>query len=47
VLHDRALTALAGTRPRNPKQLLEIDGIGPAKVEKFGQAILEICAARN
>jgi superfamily II DNA helicase RecQ len=45
VLHDRTLTALAGMRPENRKQMLEIDGIGPAKVEKFGEAILEICAA--
>ena len=45
VLHDRAISALAGMRPRNPKQLLEIDGIGPAKVEKFGEAILRLCAA--
>jgi superfamily II DNA helicase RecQ len=47
VLHDRSLTALAGRRPQNRNQMLEIDGIGPAKVEKFGEAILEICAARK
>jgi superfamily II DNA helicase RecQ len=45
VLHDRTLTALAGMRPGNQKQMLEIDGIGPAKVDKFGEAILAICAA--
>jgi RecQ family ATP-dependent DNA helicase len=45
VLHDRTLTALAGRRPENQNQMLEIDGIGPAKVEKFGEAILAICAA--
>jgi superfamily II DNA helicase RecQ len=44
VLHDRTVTALAQTRPGNPNQLLEIDGIGPAKVEKFGEAILGLCA---
>jgi superfamily II DNA helicase RecQ len=43
VLHDRTLTALAQARPANPRQLLEIDGMGPAKVEKFGAAILELC----
>jgi ATP-dependent DNA helicase RecQ len=47
VLHDRALAALAQARPANARQLLEIDGIGPAKVEKFGEAILGICAAAN
>ncbi len=43
VLHDRTLTALAQARPANPRQLLEVDGIGPAKVEKFGEAILGMC----
>jgi superfamily II DNA helicase RecQ len=44
VLHDRTLTALARRRPQNQNQMLEIDGIGPAKVDKFGEAILAICA---
>jgi RecQ family ATP-dependent DNA helicase len=44
VLHDRTLAALAQARPRNPRQLLEIDGMGPAKVERFGEAILTLCA---
>jgi superfamily II DNA helicase RecQ len=43
VLHDRTLNALAQARPRNPNQLLAVDGMGPAKVEKFGSPILEIC----
>lgn len=43
VLHDRALNAVAQRRPSNPNQLREIDGIGPAKVEKFGEAILMQC----
>jgi ATP-dependent DNA helicase RecQ len=45
VLHDRTLTAVAAARPANAGQLLEIDGMGPAKVEKFGEAILKLCAA--
>jgi ATP-dependent DNA helicase RecQ len=43
VLHDRTLTAIAAARPANTWQLLEIDGMGPAKVEKFGAAILGLC----
>ena len=43
VLHDRAVKALAQARPRNPNQLLEIDGIGPGKAERFGEEILGIC----
>ncbi len=45
VLHDRTLTAVARVRPANPKQLLEIGGMGPATAERFGQAILGLCAA--
>jgi RecQ family ATP-dependent DNA helicase len=44
VLHDRTLAAVALARPRNLRELLDVDGIGPAKVEKFGAAILEMCS---
>ena len=47
ILHDRTLTAVALACPDNPRQLLDIDGIGPAKVQKFGSAILEICGAKS
>jgi superfamily II DNA helicase RecQ len=44
VMHDRTLNALAAVRPRNPRELLEIDGIGPTKVERFGEQLLQLCA---
>jgi ATP-dependent DNA helicase RecQ len=43
VMHDRTLNGVAQARPANPRELLEIDGMGPAKVERFGEAILGIC----
>lgn len=43
VLHDRTLQAVALSRPADPAQLLAIDGIGPAKAERFGEAILKLC----
>ena len=43
VLHDRTLRAIAHVRPTTPNQLQEISGMGPAKVDKYGQQILEIC----
>ncbi len=46
VLHDRTLTALAEARPKNPKELLRIDGIGPAKVERFGDELLRLCSGK-
>ena len=44
VMHDRTLQALAAARPCNPRELLQIDGIGPAKVERFGEKVLALCA---
>jgi superfamily II DNA helicase RecQ len=43
VLNDRTLIGVANARPGTPNQLLAVDGIGPAKVEKFGAAILHLC----
>jgi superfamily II DNA helicase RecQ len=43
VMHDRTILAVARKRPGNPRELLGIDGIGAAKAEKFGEAILAIC----
>ena len=43
VLHDRTLHAIAHARPRTPNQLQEISGMGPAKVEKYGEQILAVC----
>jgi superfamily II DNA helicase RecQ len=45
VLHDRTLAALAQARPANPRQLLEVSGMGPMKAARFGEAILELCSA--
>ena len=46
VLHDRTLNALAAHRPSTPHELLSIDGMGPSKVGRFGDAILELCSNR-
>jgi superfamily II DNA helicase RecQ len=47
VLHDRTLQAVALQRPASVAQVLAIDGIGPAKAERFGEAILKLCAASS
>jgi RecQ family ATP-dependent DNA helicase len=46
VLHDRTLSALAAARPSTPHELLAIEGMGPSKVGRFGDAILELCGSR-
>ena len=45
VLQNRALIAVAATRPANDDQLLAIPGIGPTTVKRFGAALLRIVAA--
>ena len=47
VLQDRTLAVLAQVRPMNRNQLLTIEGIGSAKVEKFGDAILGLCGGAD
>jgi ATP-dependent DNA helicase RecQ len=42
VFHDRALAAVAGRRPRSREDLLEVPGIGPAKLQRYGDALLSL-----
>jgi ATP-dependent DNA helicase RecQ len=42
VLHDATLRQLAQVRPRDPKDLLLISGIGITKAERYGQRLLAV-----
>ena len=42
VASDRALRDVASLRPGSPEALLECHGIGPAKCERFGDALLQL-----
>jgi ATP-dependent DNA helicase RecQ len=42
VFHDRTLAEIAGRRPRSRAQLLSIDGIGPAKLERYADEVLAV-----
>lgn len=44
VFNDRTLEALASYRPSTESELLTIPGIGPAKLEAYGDQLLEILA---
>jgi ATP-dependent DNA helicase RecQ len=46
VLHDSTLEALACARPKNLDALREVPGIGPAKLEAYGAALLAIVGPR-
>jgi superfamily II DNA helicase RecQ len=43
VFSDRTLRAIVQARPTTPGDLLAVEGIGPARIEMFGQSILQIC----
>ena len=42
VLWDRTLDEIAAARPHSEEELLEVRGIGPAKLDEYGEDILEI-----
>jgi DNA topoisomerase III len=45
ILTDRAVHALAASRPKSESDLLNVPGIGPTIVQKYGQVILGIVGA--
>jgi superfamily II DNA helicase RecQ len=44
VMHDTTLLAIGAARPRTLVALRRIDGIGPAKLEQYGDEILAVLA---
>jgi ATP-dependent DNA helicase RecQ len=42
ILHDRTLAAIAQARPGSIAALARIDGIGTAKLERYGEALLAL-----
>jgi DNA helicase II / ATP-dependent DNA helicase PcrA len=42
VLVDATLAAIAETRPRTVPELARINGLGPAKIERYGETLLDI-----
>lgn len=45
VASDRTLREMAALRPRTPAELMQVHGIGPAKVERYGRGFLEVIAS--
>ncbi len=42
ILTDRAVYAIVAAQPRNEADLLNVPGVGPTIVQKYGQEILRI-----
>jgi ATP-dependent DNA helicase RecQ len=47
VFHDRTLAAIAAMRPENAEQLRAVSGVGPAKLARYGPALLRLLAERQ
>jgi len=47
VFTDATLTALAEMRPGNAAGLASVPGIGRSKIDKYGDTVLELCAAQS
>jgi len=44
IFSDRVLREMAARRPATPAELLEVSGVGPAKLGRYGTAFLEVLA---
>ncbi len=44
IAHDKTLMAVASAKPQNEKELLQVNGFGPKKVEQYGTDILKLIA---
>jgi len=44
VFNDRTLEELAAARPSTSKELVGVRGFGPAKVDRYGDALLALVA---
>ena len=42
VFHDRTLAAIAESKPGNRAALFALDGVGPAKLERYAEEVLQI-----
>ena len=45
VFHNSTLEEIAGRRPRSLAELAAVPGVGPAKLERYGEEVLEALAA--
>jgi DNA helicase-2/ATP-dependent DNA helicase PcrA len=42
IFANTTLAAIATARPRNPRELLAVSGVGPVKAERYGDAVLTL-----
>ena len=42
VFNDKTLRAIATARPQTDDELLAVSGVGPAKLEQYGEDVLRL-----
>jgi len=47
VFTDLTLQAIAEVRPEDPAALLRVSGVGPAKIEKYGDDVLALVSGED
>ena len=47
ILTDRTLAAICRARPTDQEELLDVPGIGPTLVRKYGAKVLAVIAAKS
>ena len=47
IFHDATLQQMAEQRPRNEVELLNITGVGAAKLERYGTEFLDVIRTHN
>jgi DNA helicase-2/ATP-dependent DNA helicase PcrA len=47
VFHDKTLRAIARNLPRTTDDLLGVSGLGPVKVDRYGDALLRVVGAHR
>ena len=47
IMHDKTLKQIAALKPDTDAKLLSVDGIGKAKLDKYGAAIIGLVAGQN
>ena len=47
VFSDATLLAMTASKPRNEAELLNVSGVGPTKLERYGEDFLEVLRAAD
>ena len=47
IFHDQTLAEIARKRPASREALLAVGGVGQAKLERYGEAVLKVVAAET